>query len=52
MRALGRLERRVMRDYAPVVPLYESSRKLLVAPRIGCVRFVLDLLDLGAVCAR
>lgn len=52
LRALNQLDADVMRTYAPVVPLYQQPRNMFVGRRLGCVRFVVDLLDYGAVCLR
>ena len=52
LRALGRLDAEIMRTYAPIVPLYQQPRNFYAAGRIGCLRFVLDLLDYGAICRR
>jgi ABC-type transport system substrate-binding protein len=53
-RALGELDIRVVRDDAPVVPLYHTNDHLLVSKRVGCV--VLNnyagTLNLGAACLK
>src|SRR5262245_38568545 len=53
-RALGELDSRVMRDDAPVVPLYNTNNHLLVSKRVGCM--VLNnyagTLNLGAACLK
>jgi peptide/nickel transport system substrate-binding protein len=53
-RAFSELDNRVVRDDAPVVPLYHTNDHLLVSKRVGCI--VLNnpvaALNLGAVCLR
>ena len=53
-RALGELDIRVMRDDAPVVPLYHTNDHLFVSKRVGCL--VLNnyagSLNLGAACLK
>jgi ABC-type transport system substrate-binding protein len=51
--ALGKLEVKVLREAAPVVPLYFRNRLALVAPHVGCFRpHRVYAVDLGALCRR
>ena len=52
LRAFARLDAEVMRTYAPIVPLYQQGRNFFAGRGVGCFRFVLGLLDYGAVCRR
>lgn len=49
-RAFGRLEHEIMREYAPVAPLFNVDSPLLVSGRLGCVMAVAYFLDLGSLC--
>jgi ABC-type oligopeptide transport system substrate-binding subunit len=52
--AYGRLDVRVMREQAPVVPLFNPLQRDFVSARVGCYvwRPTLPVLDLAAVCLR
>lgn len=49
-RAFGRLEHEIMRENAPVAPLFNVDSPLLVSGRLGCVMAVAYFLDLGSLC--
>lgn len=52
-RAFTRLERELLRDAAPVAPLFSASSFVFISPRVGC--FHVDRvywLDLAGVCVR
>jgi peptide/nickel transport system substrate-binding protein len=53
-RALGELDIRVLRDEAPIVPLYHPNNHLFVSKRVGCIVLnnYVGTLNLGAVCLK
>ena len=52
LRAFGRLDAEIMRTYAPFVPVDVQHRFFFAGPRVGCLRFLVDVIDYGAVCTR
>ena len=53
-RALAELDIRVVRDQAPVVPLYNGNDHLFVSKRVGCIvpNNYVGTLNLGAACLK
>ena len=52
-RAFARLEREVLRDAAPVAPLFSASSFVFLSPRVGCFRVdPMYWIDLPSVCIR
>jgi peptide/nickel transport system substrate-binding protein len=52
-RAFSELDADIMRNQAPLAPLYEESKWLLVSKRVGCLRVQpVFVRDYGALCVR
>jgi peptide/nickel transport system substrate-binding protein len=51
LRTYGRIDRDLLRDVAPVVPLMYISEPTLVSKRVGCI-LLRPALDLAAVCLK
>jgi ABC-type transport system substrate-binding protein len=51
-RALGRLEVEILREHAPVAPLFHPYSYFLLSPRVGCLVLSMHGPELGSFCLR